>query len=126
MLASLDISVGHFLPTYIKPFPQHFGADDIDILVRKRALSVPDNKLRNELLRNYIEHVHPYMPVIDIHDFLRIISDNGNCGRISLMLFQAVMFAGTAFIGMGRLYASGFSNRREIQNTFYQRCRVSV
>ncbi len=118
--------VSHTLPAYLKPFPQHLTADEIHILVRKSALFIPENAFRNQLLGTYIEHVHPYMPLIDIHEFLRIIDGNGQSGRMSLMLFQAVMFAGTAFIEVDHLYAAGFANRREAQMKFYQRCRVGL
>jgi hypothetical protein len=124
--ASPNPPLSHTLPAYLKPFPQHLTTDEVHILRRKNALSMPESTFRNELLQNYIEHVHPCMPLIDILEILRVIHENGKAGKMSLMLYQAVMLAGTAFIDMDQLYAAGFANRREAQNSFYQRCRVSI
>ena len=113
------------LPYYIKPLPPRIGQDEISYLDKKGALTVPDAGLRNELLRAYIEFVHPYMPLLELHDFLLIIeSGNGSLGRISLILFQAVMFAGSAFVDMQHLRNAGYLTRKEARKDFFQKTRV--
>lgn len=113
------------LPAYIKPLPPRMTSDDIQYLWRKGALSVPELSFRNALLQAYLEYVHPYMPLIELHDFLRIIEqNNGENGKISLVLFQAVMFAGTAFVDMSYLKAAGFAARKAARKAFYQKARV--
>jgi hypothetical protein len=117
----------HRLPGYLKPLPQRMTSVDIDYLFAKGALSLPDVPIRNALLRAYIEYVHPYMPLIEVHEILRIIEDgNGGQGRISLLLFQAIMFAGTAFVDMEHLRGAGYSNRKSARKAFFQKARVSV
>ncbi len=102
-------------------------ADDIQYLWKKGALSIPDTIFRNALLQAYIEFVHPYMPLIELHDFLRIVDRNdGENGKISLVLFQAVMFAGTAFVDMAFLEAAGYTTRKSARKAFYQKARVSL
>lgn len=114
------------LPNYVKPLPQRIGSDEIAYLERKGALSIPPIPLRNELLKAYIEFVHPFMPLVDLYDFVMIIdSGNGTLGRISLILFQAVMFAGSAFCDMDYLRAAGYTNRKEARKDFFQKTRVS-
>jgi hypothetical protein len=115
----------HQLPDYIRPLPQRMTSVDIDYLFAKGALSIPDTPMRNALVRAYLEFVHPYMPLIEVHDFLQIIEDGtGQCGRLSLLLFQAIMFAGTAFVGMKHLRKAGFANRKAARKAFFQKARV--
>lgn len=113
------------IPYFIKPLPPRIGPDEIQYLAKKKVLTVPGPGLRNELLKAYIEFVHPYMPVLDLYDFVKIVnSGNGQFGRISLILYQAVMFAGSAFIDMSHLYNAGYSSRKHARRDFFQRTRV--
>jgi hypothetical protein len=114
------------LPPFIKPLPQRMTADDIQYLWKKGALTIPDIAFRNALLQAYVEYVYPYMPLIELHDFLRIMDRNdGETGKISLVLFQAVMFAGTAFVDKAYLTAAGYATRKAARKAFYQKARVS-
>lgn len=101
------------LPNYIKALPARLGQDDLKYLQNKGALAIPDSSLRNELLKNYVEFVHPYMPLLDIHEFLQAVDRNDGSATISLLLFQSVMFAGIATIEVSFLRAAGYSSRRE-------------
>lgn len=113
------------LPYFIKPLPARIGPDEIAYLEKKGALTVPSIGLRNELLRAYIEFVHPYMPLLDLYDFIMIVeSGSGVLGRISLILFQAVMFAGSAFVDMQHLHNAGYLSRKEARKDFFQKTRV--
>lgn len=113
------------LPDYIRPLPAKFQEDDIDYLHTKGALTIPDIELRNELLKSYIQYVHTYMPLLELDDFLGVVFRNDSTKRLSLLLFQAVMFAGTAFIDMKHLRAAGYESRKSARKTFFQRARVS-
>lgn len=114
------------LPRFIKPLPSKIGPEEIEYLGKKGALSVPKGLLRSEMLRVYIEFVHPYMPLLDLHDFLMAIDQpDGSKGKVSLILFQAVMFAGSAFVDMQHLYAAGYTTRKEARRDFFQKTRVS-
>jgi hypothetical protein len=117
----------HKLPDYLKPLPQRMTSVDIDYLFAKGALSLPENSVRNALLRSYLEYVHPYMPLVEVHEVLQMVNDGtGETGRISLLLFQAIMFAGTAFVDMEYLRAAGYSNRKAARKAFFQKARVSL
>jgi hypothetical protein len=114
------------IPAFIKPLPAKIGGDEIQYLAKKGALSLPTSGLRDELLKAYIEFVHPYMPILELCDFLHIVdSRNDRFGRISLILYQAVMFAGCAFIEMSHLYNAGYSSRKHARRDFFQKTRVS-
>jgi hypothetical protein len=115
------------IPHYIKPLPARIGPDEAAYLEKKGALTIPSVGLRNELLKAYIEFVHPYMPLIDLYDFVMIVeSGNGVLGRISLILFQAVMFAGSAFVDMQHLHNAGYLTRKEARKDFFQKTRVCL
>ncbi|UPX11112.1 uncharacterized protein EKO05_0001735 [Ascochyta rabiei] len=115
---------GH-LPRFIKPLPNKIGPEEISYLEKKGALTVPKGTLRSEMLRVYIEFVHPYMPLLDLHDFLTIIDrSDGSKGKVSLILFQAVMFAGSAFVDMSHLRSAGYATRKEARKDFFQKTRI--
>lgn len=115
------------LPQFIKPLPAKIGPDEISYLDKKGALTVPKGTLRSEILRAYVEFVHPYMPLLDLHDFLTVIDrPDGSKGKISLILFQAVMFAGSAFVDMSHLRSAGYATRKEARKDFFQKTRVSI
>ena len=115
---------GVSLPSYIRALPPRVMAEDIEYLQRKGALTVPDTRLRNELLRSYVQYVHPYMPLLDLKDFLQPIERNDGNSPISLLLFQAVMFAATAYVDMRFLHAQGFESRKAARKVLFQRARV--
>ena len=122
----LTQSVVADLPPYIKPLPARIGADEVAYLEKKGALAIPNPPLRNEMVRAYVEFVHPYMPLLDLHDFLPTIDrPDGSLGKVSLILFQSVMFAGSAFVDMRHLRAAGYANRKEARKDFFQKTRVS-
>ncbi|KAH0548604.1 hypothetical protein GP486_007852 [Trichoglossum hirsutum] len=116
---------GFALPAYIKPLPVRIAPDDVEFLAKKGVLTVPETSLRNELLRSYLEYVHPYMPLLELHDFLNVIErGNGATGKLSLLLFQAVMFAGTAFVDMKHLKNAGYTTRKAARKSFFQKTRL--
>lgn len=119
-----DRSGGIVLPDYIRGLPPRLQREDIDYLAMKGALTVPDVGLRNELLKAYIHYVHTYMPLLDLEDFLQTIVQNDGIRRMSLLLFQAVMFAGTAFIDLKHLHAAGYPTRKAARKAFFQRARL--
>ncbi|KAL4802879.1 fungal-specific transcription factor domain-containing protein [Aspergillus unguis] len=112
------------LPDYIRGLPARLQKEDVDYLAMKGALTVPDITLRNELLKAYVHYVHTYMPLLDLEDFLQTIVQNDGIRRMSLLLFQAVMFAGTAFIDLKHLQAAGYTSRKSARKAFFQRARL--
>ena len=111
------------LPAYVKPVPSRLGQDEIMFLDRKGALTIPAIPLRDALLRNYAEYVHPYMPLLNLQEFIGIIDRNDGSQTISLLLFQSVMFAAVATVDMQYLEAAGYSTRRDARREFYQKTR---
>ena len=119
-------SRGHSLPAFIKSVPAKYGVDDIAYLAKKGALTIPNLPLRNALLKCFVEFVHPYMPLLDLQDLLQTVEDNDGKGAVSLLLFQAVMFASTASVDMKHLKAAGYATRRDARRDFFQKTRVRM
>jgi len=67
--------------------PQFFSIDE--------ACQLPEKKLRDELVKLYFEHFHPFCPVVDEYDFMEIykeIKDDEQLkDKVELTLFQAMM-----------------------------------
>lgn len=113
------------LPGYIKPLPARISLDDENFLAKKGALSIPDKELRDQLLRSYLEYVHPFMPLLDLNGFLEAIECDGSTSRVSLLLLQAVMFAGSAFVDVSYLRAAGYDSRKLARKELFRRTKVS-
>ncbi|EEU40572.1 uncharacterized protein NECHADRAFT_75850 [Fusarium vanettenii 77-13-4] len=113
------------LPGFIKPMSSCIDRDDVAYLRSKGALSAPNVQLQNALLWSFFEYVYPFIPVVDVEEFLSSVHDrDGNSGQISLLLYHAVLFAGTAHVNMDLLKKSGFKTRREARKAFFHRVRL--
>lgn len=119
------------LPKYIKT-PCNISQDDLQYLWDQGALSIPDTSLKNALLLSYVDHVHPSLPLVNLHELLVMTSSKTTRrllqeGRkISLLLFQAIMFAGSAFVDQLSLQMAGYSSRREARSILYQKVKACV
>ncbi|KAF5701109.1 cutinase transcription factor 1 beta [Fusarium mundagurra] len=112
------------LDPFIIPLPSSMRTGDISYLMSRGALTLPDLKLRNALLRSFFTHIHPFMPVIDMDEFLGAIRSDGRHLQISFLLFQAVMFAGAACIPMCYLEKLGFASRMDAREELFTRVRL--
>ncbi|KAK7730390.1 hypothetical protein SLS53_009009 [Cytospora paraplurivora] len=113
------------LPAFVNPLPVKIGPEEVSYLTCKGALSLPEPGLQRHLLQAYIEFVHPFMPLLELHDFLgRINTRDGKNGQVSLLLYHAVMFAASAFVKMQALNEAGFDNRRAARKAFFQKARL--
>ncbi|PLB50094.1 hypothetical protein P170DRAFT_473670 [Aspergillus steynii IBT 23096] len=112
------------VPKYVAELPNRLGRDDLDYLERKGALSLPSDQLRAELLKSYILWVHPQVPVLDPEAFLCAITGTRTDSGISLLLFQAVMFAAAAFVDISHLRNAGYSSRKAARDTLFRRVKT--
>ena len=113
-------------PRFLKPLPARIAPEDLEFLRFRGALSLPESGLRDELLRCYIQWVHSFMPVLNLQEFLRCVAENDPHGNVSILLFQAVMFIGTAFVDLKHLQDAGYSTRKSARNAFFTRLRVCI
>ncbi|KAK4103954.1 hypothetical protein N658DRAFT_420567 [Parathielavia hyrcaniae] len=112
-------------PAFVKPIPDRILAEDRRYLVQKQVFALPSLRLQNALLAAYVEYVHPYMPLVELLDFLTVVNDrSGAAGKVSLFLYHAVMFAATAFVDESLLKEAGFDSRRDARRAFFSRTRL--
>jgi len=128
------------LPRVFMPFPRHLAPADISYLHSRDALNLPSESLQVELLKAYVEYVHPTMPLLDLEEFLSSVkygyeSFDGQRGRgierenalkkqISLLLFQAVMFASVSYVPLRWLKDAGYQTREAAKRIFFSRVRL--
>lgn len=112
------------LPVYIRPILPSVRAEDVDLLERQGALTLPHVELRDQLLRCFVLYVYPFMPIVDLEDLFHALEGHEDAPRISLTLFQAIMFAGTAFVDLHLLLDAGYANRRAARCAYYRKLKV--
>ncbi|KAK6067720.1 hypothetical protein SCUP234_11464 [Seiridium cupressi] len=117
-------SLPTLLPPYIRPPPRHIGHSDINYLMEKDALTIPDDEFRDELLRTYVKIIHCFMPAIDLDKLLLPIIRADGQERVSLLLFQAVMFASVIFVDSDLLRSRNFVSRKAARKVFFNRVRL--
>ncbi|KAJ0311627.1 hypothetical protein Brms1b_008145 [Colletotrichum noveboracense] len=114
------------LPAFVKLPCVKITEENLLRLREEGALTLPPPTIQNALLQSYAEYVHPLVPLLELYDFLAIINDqSGLNGQVSLLLYQAVMFAATAFVDTIILTQAGYSTGKAARKAFFRRARVS-
>ena len=126
-LSFISPPVAHSLPAYLEPISPWLPPEDVEYLSIKGSFDIPSPNLRDAILRSYAEFVHPYYPLFDIDEFLMNVLDaQHQSSKVSLLVFQAVMFAGSAHVGIKPLRMMGFLTRKAARRALYQRTKVCV
>lgn len=112
------------LPAFITPLSSRILSEDIEFLAQKGAITVPEPDLRVEILRGYLFSVHPFMPMLNFRAFIHAVLNNREDGRISLLLFQAVMFAGLHSLQLHLIHRLGFKTVKQARSVFFDRVRL--
>ncbi|KAI8663681.1 Zn(2)-C6 fungal-type domain-containing protein [Fusarium keratoplasticum] len=119
------------LPAFIKPINQDTSRSALNYLAAEGALWLPEGKLRQALVDACFEFVTPYMPSLDRSELLGHIdlsvdqAPEQPCQKtIGILLFQAILFAGSAFVDSDVLQCLGFPSQREARRSFYRRARL--
>ncbi|KAH8686039.1 hypothetical protein BGZ60DRAFT_107588 [Tricladium varicosporioides] len=101
--------------------------DDVRFLEMKGCLHVPSSTHLDQFIRQYFLHVHPCMPILDEAEFWHIYAGNwdGDKSRgISLVVFQAMLFAASTYVPLSVLKACGFQSFYTAREAFHQRARL--
>ncbi|RVX72017.1 hypothetical protein B0A52_04615 [Exophiala mesophila] len=126
-VSSPEESGSEELPAYFLPLPSHLSAVDIDYLRNKGAFEIPPLDLRNEIVRCYVEYMHPYMPLMDVDKLLCLIDphrDPTTIPRFSLLLYQTVLLAGIACVDEALVKRFGHPNIKAARKLIYERARL--
>ncbi len=114
------------LPEYIQDVNEHVGVHDTEILWKCGAFDVPSPPLRSALIEAFIEFVYPTMPVVDLKNLILAtsLSMESEGPKISILLFQAIMFSAVAFVDDTLLMKDGFLSRLTARRIFLRRAKV--
>lgn len=114
-----------WLPDYASSLSSSITSQDCNFLHQEGAFDVPGINARAKVLNSYIQFVHPALPILNLEDFLMVIDKSYNGTRgISFLLFQAVIFAATAFQTSESVALEGFKSRKEARATRFKRTEL--
>lgn len=77
--------------------------DDVEFLISKRCLHIPRKDALDEFVKQYFTVVHPFVPLMNEAEFWRLYMGSGNSRKISLFVFQAMLFSCCTVRGDGFL-----------------------
>ncbi|KAH8667895.1 fungal-specific transcription factor domain-containing protein [Ilyonectria robusta] len=100
---------------------------DVNFLELQGCLRVPIRPLLDDFMRQYFLHVHPILPLINEGDFWDMYChevDEIPTGRISLLVFQAILFASCNFVSPSTMEALAYATIREMRASFQRRAKL--
>ncbi|KAI9924561.1 hypothetical protein MW887_006834 [Aspergillus wentii] len=108
--------------TFLRPVdPLPF--DTYQFLDRKGAFRIPIAPVRGEILVAYIKWVHPLCPLFDLAEFLDDVVKSREGRFPSPLLYQAVLFAGSAFVDSCIVQEGGYTSRREMRKSLFEKTK---
>ena len=103
-------------------------AQDVNFLESQGCLRVPTRALLDDFVQQYFMHVHPLLPLVNEGDFWDIYCQNANEGaandRISLLVFQSILFASCNFVSKSTIKALGYPTIRAARASLYRRAKL--
>jgi hypothetical protein len=88
-------------------------------LTREGALVFPSPAVCDTLLQAYFDWLHPCFPILDRADLQCDYQDS----TLSPLLFQSMLFIGVSLCSDAVLITTGFDNRYQAKEVFYQRAK---
>jgi hypothetical protein len=113
-------------PHFMSPISSRVDDEDRLFLKSKGAFDVLDGHLTNAILDCSEKFVMPQLPILSIPDWRdKIMGWSVNEGQVSLLLYQAVMLAGSQHLDEEDVMNTDYSSRHDLQQQLYKRVRVS-
>ncbi|OHE99847.1 fungal specific transcription factor domain-containing protein [Colletotrichum orchidophilum] len=101
---------------------------DVNYLELQGCLRVPTRTILDELVQQYFLHVHPLLPMVNEGDFWDVYCVNPAgyvpSDKISLLVFQAMLFASCNFVSRQTIKTLGFPTIRAARAAFYRRAKL--
>ncbi|KAI0452340.1 hypothetical protein F5B21DRAFT_483766 [Xylaria acuta] len=100
---------------------------DVNFLESQGCLRIPTRAILDEFMQQYFLHVHPLLPFLNEGDFWNLYCHHGSgiAGeRMSLLVFQAMLFSCCNFVSKNNIKALGFPNIRSARATLYRRTKL--
>ncbi|KAF4869259.1 Cutinase transcription factor 1 beta [Colletotrichum siamense] len=97
----------------------------VEFLEKQGAFRLPSLSLQSALLKAFIEFVYPRMPLLNLTKLCEAIeSYDGGTKDFSLLLYQAILFAGSAHVKQADLAGTEFTDKLSLRKTLYQRAEL--
>lgn len=88
-------------PSFIKPPSSRVEQRHLEFLRSEGALSLPDRQSQQAMVEAFAVFSYPYLPIVDLKKLLDPLQDYGHLTTapcIGLLLYQAILYAGSAFV----------------------------
>lgn len=121
------------LPSYIHCDLSHISHDDLSYLQGKGCFTLPRKEILDDLLKCYFDYIHPHVPFLDEQEVWETYLDRDSGSqrfhhidgyRISLLLFQAIIFAATTCAPLNVLRKEGYSSRGAARRDAFYKVRT--
>ncbi|TGJ87614.1 hypothetical protein E0Z10_g1144 [Xylaria hypoxylon] len=100
---------------------------DVNFLESQGCLRIPTRAILDEFMQQYFLHVHPLLPFINEGHFWNLYCHQGSIRpdeKMSLLVFQAMMFSCCNFVSKNSIKALGFPDIRTARATLYRRTKL--
>ncbi|KAJ5355539.1 Transcription factor [Penicillium cataractarum] len=97
--------------------------EDLTFLSSKGSLSIPSRAYTKEFVTQYFLRIHPILPVLDEIQFWHAFEGNST-EKVSLFVFQALLFASCPFVSLEILQRCGFTDKRDARKKLYNRSKL--
>ncbi|KAI1119139.1 hypothetical protein F5Y14DRAFT_396631 [Nemania sp. NC0429] len=104
---------------------------DVNFLESQGCLKLPTRPILDEFVQQYFLHVHPLLPFLNEGDFWNLYCHHqgggggGDVGdKMSLLVFQAMLFSCCNFVSKTSIKALGFPDIRTARATMYRRTKL--
>ncbi|KAK4941745.1 hypothetical protein LTR10_018349 [Elasticomyces elasticus] len=112
------------LPAFVKPLPASMGPEDVEYLLVKGALTLPEPDLLDACMRSYFQYAQPLFPILDPLKVLSIVKGNNTDEKLSLLLLQALIFVGSTWVDVRLVRRLGFLSRKAFRRSVHQKLRL--
>ncbi|KAH7006599.1 hypothetical protein EDB82DRAFT_493867 [Fusarium venenatum] len=105
------------------------SAQDLGYLQAQRCFHLPVKLLLDELIRLYLFHVHPMLPILDEQSFwasyFEVKDGSDGCNnQIPLLLLWSALVASSGFLSPTSAISLGYSDVRNARAGFYQKAKI--
>ncbi|XEU97474.1 hypothetical protein FSHL1_002760 [Fusarium sambucinum] len=105
------------------------SAQDLDYLQAQRCFHLPVKLVLDELIRLYLFHVHPMLPILDEQSFwtsyFEVKEGSDSCNnQIPLLLLWSALVASSGFLSPTSAISLGYSDVRNARAGFYQKAKI--
>ncbi|GKT53821.1 fungal specific transcription factor [Colletotrichum tofieldiae] len=105
------------------------SSEDVNYLELQGCLHLPARPMLDDFVEQYYLHVHPLVPLIDEGGFWDMYSqtekESVSDVKMSLLLFQSMLFSSCTFVPFDTIEKLGFSTFRTARAAFYRRVKVN-